>query len=113
MSETGSTAFRRRLGRVPSSSFKLKQAGIPGFRIERTRIIRPEGGGAPRREVVYKKYRPTPELFLVAPDFDLEELPPLPEGAEGYDPALDPTQGVEAAPNGVDELFRRAPPGVG
>lgn len=100
------------VGGVPRSSFKLKQAGIPGFRIERTRIIRPEGG-QPRREVVYKKYRPTPELFLVAPDFDLEELPPLPEGAEGYDPALDPTQGVEAAPNGVDELFRRARPGVG
>lgn len=98
------------VGRVAPNSFKLKQAGIPGFRIERTRIIRPEGGAA-RREVVYKRYRPTPELFLVAPDFDLSELPPLPEGAEGYDPALDPTQDA-ATPNGVDPLFRR-PPGVG
>ncbi len=99
------------VGRVAPDSFKLKQAGIPGFRIERTRIVRPEGA-APRREVVYKKYRPTPELFLVAPGFDVSELPPLPEGAEGYDPALDPTRDAEAAPNGVDELFRRAP-GVG
>lgn len=96
------------VGRVAPDSFKLKQAGIPGFRIERTRIIRPEGG-EPRREVVYKRYRPTPELFLVSPDFDVNELPPPPEGAEGYDPTLD---AQEAVPNGVDELFRR-PPGVG
>jgi hypothetical protein len=36
--------------------------------------------------VVFKRYRPTPELFLIAPDFDMRELPPLPEGAEGYEP---------------------------
>src|SRR5262249_8909718 len=29
------------VGRVPSGEFRRKQEGIPGFRIERTRIIRP------------------------------------------------------------------------
>jgi vancomycin resistance protein YoaR len=105
------------IGRVPRNSFKLKQPGIPGFRIERTRYIRPEGAEA-RREVVYKRYKPTPELFLVAPDFDPEELPPLVEGAEGYDPALTPAQDgdtspvAEGAPDG-DALWKTfAPPRV-
>jgi vancomycin resistance protein YoaR len=100
------------VGGVPSNSFKLEQAGIPGLRIERTRIIRPEDG-PPRREVVYKRYKPTPELFKVAPDFDTTQLPPLPEGAEGYDPALDPTKNGELpSEDFIDPLFRRAP-GVG
>jgi vancomycin resistance protein YoaR len=100
------------IGRVPRGSFKLKQPGIPGFRIERTRVVRPRDGEA-RREVVYKRYRPTPELFLVAPDFDVRELPPLPEGAEGYDPALDPANGAEGEPDDpLDRLPPRAP-GVG
>jgi vancomycin resistance protein YoaR len=73
------------VGGVARGSFRLKQAGIPGFRIQRTRLIWPRDGEA-RREVVFKRYRPTPELFLVAPDFDVNELPPLPEGAEGYEP---------------------------
>jgi hypothetical protein len=71
---------------VASGGFKLKQAGIPGYRIQRTRIIWPLGA-EPRREVVYKRYRPTPESFLVAPGFDMRELPSLPEGAEGYEPS--------------------------
>lgn len=97
------------VGGVPSNSFKLQQAGIPGYRIERTRIIRPEGGPA-RREVVYKRYKPTPEHFKVAPDFDTTQLPPLPEGAEGYDPALDPTKNGELPSEELlDPLFRRAP----
>jgi vancomycin resistance protein YoaR len=78
------------VGRAPRGSFKRKQEGIPGFRIQRTRFIWPEEGAA-RREVVFKRYRPTPELFVVAPDFDQAELPPLPEGAEGYEPELDPS----------------------
>jgi hypothetical protein len=97
------------IGRVPRGSFKLKQPGIPGFRIARTRVIRPRDG-EPRREVVYKTYRPTPELFLVAPDFDVRELPPLPEGAEGYDPALDPALDSEGTPaNPAGQLSQRAP----
>jgi vancomycin resistance protein YoaR len=90
------------VGRVARGSFKLEQAGIPGYRIARTRVIRPLAG-ATRREVVYKRYRPTPELFLVAPDFDVRELPPLPEGAEGYDPALDPARAGEERGNDGDD----------
>jgi vancomycin resistance protein YoaR len=100
------------VGGVAANSFKRKQEGIPGFRIERTRIIRPDNGPA-RREVVYKRYKPTPESFKVAPDFDTTQLPPLPEGAEGYDPALDPTKNGELPPeDAIDPLFRRAP-GIG
>jgi vancomycin resistance protein YoaR len=97
------------VGGVPKSTFARKQEGIPGFRIERTRIIRPASGPV-RREVVYKRYRPTPEVFKVAPDFDIQQLPALPEGAEGYDPALDPTKNGELpAQDAIDPLFRRAP----
>lgn len=85
------------VARVARGTFRLKQAGIPGYRIQRTRTIsRPSE--PPRREVVYKRYRPTPERLLVAPDFDVRELPPLPEGAEGYEaPPVDSSeQGPEA-----------------
>jgi vancomycin resistance protein YoaR len=99
------------VGRMPRGSFKRKQEGIPGFRIERTRLIRPLAGEA-RREVVYKRYRPTPELFLVAPDVDLRELPPLPEGAEGYEPLAPlstetPAHSVESASAIVWENVQR------
>ena len=86
------------VGRVAPGSFKLKQAGIPGYRIQRTRTVW-SPGEEPRREIVFKRYRPTPELFVVAPGFDLLELPPLPEGAEGYEPALEPAPAPEGAPS--------------
>lgn len=65
--------------------FKRKQEGIPGYEIERVRYILP-ASGEPRREVQTSRYRPTPELYLIGPDFDEQELPPLPEGAEGHSP---------------------------
>lgn len=68
---------------VKRGTYERKQDGIPGFTIQRTRHITPVGA-ASRRDVRTTRYRPTPELYLVAPDFDLTELPPLPEGAEGY-----------------------------
>jgi hypothetical protein len=79
------------VGGAPRGSFKRKQEGIPGFRIQRTRFIWPREGET-RREVVFKRYRPTPEQFVIAPDFDPSGLPPLPEGAEGYEPELDPNE---------------------
>ena len=83
--------------RMARGTFRLKQAGIPGYRIQRTRTIA-KLNEPPRREVVFKRYRPTPELLLVAPDFDVRELPPLPEGAEGYEPppANESEEGPEA-----------------
>jgi vancomycin resistance protein YoaR len=96
------------VGGVPSNSFKRKQEGIPGFRIERTRIIRPENGPV-RREVVYKRYKPTPELFKVAPDFDTTQLPPLPEGAEGYTPAQDPANNAEQPSEDTSDPSLQAP----
>lgn len=73
------------VARVARGTFHLKQPGIPGYRIQRTRTIS-RLNEPPRREIVFKRYRPTPELLLVAPDFDVRDLPPLPEGAEGYEP---------------------------
>lgn len=94
------------VGRVASGAFKRDQEGIPGYRIQRTRFIW-SAAGEPRKEVVFKRYRPTPEVFSVAPGFDVEQLPPLPEGAEGYDPAL-----VSGAPSpGDPSIAVRAPIG--
>jgi vancomycin resistance protein YoaR len=84
------------VGRVARGTYRLKQPGIVGSRIARTRSIWPREG-VPLREVIYKRYKPTPELFLVAPGFDVAELPPLTEGAEGYDPTLLATPETSAA----------------
>jgi vancomycin resistance protein YoaR len=87
---------------VPRGTYKLKQEGIPGYRIERTRSIWPNAGEV-RRDVRITRYRPTPELYLIAPDFDPEELPPLPEGAEGYEPEgedIEETEGGAFGPLG-------------
>lgn len=84
---------------VPSGTYKLKQEGIPGYRIERTRSIWPKAGEV-RRDVRFTRYRPTPELYLVAPDFDPEELPPLPEGAEGFEPEDEELVGEEPESEG-------------
>lgn len=81
---------------VPRGTYKLKQEGIPGYRIERTRSIWPTTGEM-RRDVRITRYRPTPELYLVAPDFDIEELPPLPEGAEGFEPESEDLEGEGGA----------------
>lgn len=81
---------------VPRGAYKQKQEGIPGYRIERTRRIWLPGGDV-RRDTHFTRYRPTPELYLVAPDFDLAELPPLPEGAEGYAPEAEDIDSSEAA----------------
>jgi vancomycin resistance protein YoaR len=90
------------VARVARGTYRLKQPGIPGYRIQRTRTIS-RLNEPPRREVVFKRYRPTPELLLVAPDFDTGELPPLPEGAEGYEPppANESEEGPDARVPGI------------
>lgn len=56
----------------------VKQKGIRGYRIRKTRIIRPLRGEA-RVEEKTDVYPPTFEIFMVPPGTDPATLPPLPE----------------------------------
>lgn len=97
-------------GRAPRGGYKQKQEGIPGYTIQRTRQIWPKAGpetGELRRELHVSRYRPTPEVYLVAPDLDLADLPPLPEGAEGYEPE------EEAEEEEETEMWGEAPGPLG
>lgn len=55
----------------------VKQKGIRGYRIRKTRIIRPLNGEA-RVEEKTDVYPPTFEIFMVPPGTDPAALPPLP-----------------------------------
>lgn len=68
----------------------LHQKGIPGFDV--TSVVRLnffDGRKDERR--YYSGYRPAPEIYWVAPGYDVAELPPLPEHAKGVEQA----KGVE------------------
>ena len=56
----------------------VKQKGIRGYRIRKTRILRPLQGEA-RVEEKTDVYPPTFEIFMVPPGTDPTTLPPLPE----------------------------------
>lgn len=56
----------------------VKQKGIRGYRIRKTRIIHPSHGEA-RIEEKTDVYPPTFEIFMVHPGTDPSTLPPLPE----------------------------------
>jgi vancomycin resistance protein YoaR len=56
----------------------VKQKGIRGYRIRKTRILRPLRGEA-RVEEKTDVYPPTFEIFMVSPGTDPATLPPLPE----------------------------------
>ncbi|HRI69898.1 MAG TPA: hypothetical protein PK156_36970, partial [Polyangium sp.] len=56
----------------------VKQKGIRGYRIRKTRILRPSRGEA-RVEEKTDVYPPTFEIFMVPPGTDPATLPPLPE----------------------------------
>ncbi len=54
---------------VPADTVRVKAFGIPGFRVQRTRVVR-TADGATRREVRVDEYGPTREVLVVAPSFD-------------------------------------------
>jgi VanW like protein len=58
---------------VPVDTVHVKAFGIPGFRVERTRVVR-TADGAVRREVRVDEYRPTSEVLVVASTFDEARL---------------------------------------
>jgi vancomycin resistance protein YoaR len=62
----------------------VKQHGIRGFKIKRTRTLAFRDGRT-RKEETTDKYPPTTEIYEVPPGFDVALLPPLPvmDGDEG------------------------------
>lgn len=79
----GTADFKRRVDEVPSvpeGKAVLKQHGIRGYSIKKTRILHREGS-RDRVEVATDTYPPTVEVYQVAPGTDVETLlPPLVDG---------------------------------
>ncbi|APR82403.1 Vancomycin B-type resistance protein VanW [Minicystis rosea] len=62
----------------------LHQKGIRGFDV--TSIVRVHYfNGREDQRTYYSGYRPAPEIYWVAPGYDVAELPPLPEHAKGVE----------------------------
>ncbi|WP_170319944.1 VanW family protein [Polyangium spumosum] len=65
-----------------------RQKGVPGYDVTSTlRISYVDGRVEERRW--YSGYRPSPEVFWVAPGYDEANLPPLPERAKGVEGRLE------------------------
>jgi vancomycin resistance protein YoaR len=77
----GVSDYKRKIEEAPwltEGQFVLKQRGIRGLSIRKTRIIHAKSEGS-RVEVTTDVYPPTFELYLIAPGMDPEAiLPPLP-----------------------------------
>lgn len=78
----GSAPFKRKVeesSALAEGKVRLKQKGIRGYSVKKTRVIHLEGGRE-RVEVTTDTYPPTFEIYQVAPGTDLEQaLPPLPD----------------------------------
>lgn len=80
--------YKRKIEEVswfPSGKFNLKQKGITGYTIKKTRVMRFLDGKT-STEVTTDVYPATFEIYQVGPGTDLAELPPPPD-AEGAPPA--------------------------
>ena len=69
----------------PEGKFVLKQKGITGYTIKKTRVMR-YASGSSKVEVTTDVYPATFEIYVVAPGTDLAALPPPPD-AEAATPA--------------------------
>jgi hypothetical protein len=98
----GTADYKRKveeLATLAEGAVKLKQKGIRGVSIRKTRTIHLLSGGADRVEVTTDTYPPTFEIYQVGPGTDVDAaLPPLPEGATAAnDAAADPQKPAVAA----------------
>jgi vancomycin resistance protein YoaR len=97
----GTAPFKRKVEEVSGlaeGQAKLKQKGIRGYSIKKTRVIHLEGGRE-RVEVTTDTYPPTFEIYQVAPGTDVEEvLPPLPDDHRTATNEAVPAVTNEAAP---------------
>jgi vancomycin resistance protein YoaR len=81
--------YKRKIVEEPSLSGKkvlVKQHGIKGFRIKRSRVLKYPDGTS-KKEDTTDFYPPTTEIYHVPVGFDVAQLPGLP-GGEGEDPDL-------------------------
>jgi vancomycin resistance protein YoaR len=81
--------YKRKIEEDPTLSGKkvvVKQHGIKGYKIKRTRLFTYPDGKTKKEEVT-DSYPPTTEIYKVPVGFDVAELPPLPEG-DGEDADL-------------------------
>jgi vancomycin resistance protein YoaR len=69
---------------LPAGKSVMKQKGTRGMDVHSTMVLRFKDGRVETR-TFFSGYRATPEVFWVAPGFDREELPPLPEHAKGVE----------------------------
>ncbi|HVY47603.1 MAG TPA: VanW family protein, partial [Minicystis sp.] len=79
----GTADFKRKIEEkegLPEGKFVLKQKGIRGYSIKKTRTIRFHDGKE-KIEVTHDTYPPTFEIYWVPPGTDPAVLPPLGEGA--------------------------------
>ena len=77
----GTAVYKRKIEEVaamPEGKVRLKQHGILGRTVKKTRTIR-LADGTQRVEVTTDTYPPTFEIYQVGPGADLDPLPPLPE----------------------------------
>ncbi len=77
----------------------VKQHGIRGFRVKRSRLLK-YADGTQRKEDATDVYPPTTEIYNVPVGFDVAQLPALPMGdGEAADvPAVAPTLSLAVAP---------------
>jgi vancomycin resistance protein YoaR len=83
--------FVRRITRVrwlKEGKFYRKQKGTRGMHVHSYVTIHYKDGRKEERRY-YSGYRPTPEVFYVADDYNESELPPLPEHAKGIEGRLE------------------------
>jgi len=76
----GVSPFKRKVEEAPAlpeGKTILKQKGIRGLSLRKTRVLR-LAGGKERTEVTTDVYPPTFEIWRVAPGTELDVLPPLP-----------------------------------
>jgi vancomycin resistance protein YoaR len=77
---------------LPPGQRELHQKGIPGFDVTSVVKLHYYDGREDERHY-YSGYRPAPEIYWVAPGYDLATLPPLPEHAKGIEPAGEAARG--------------------
>lgn len=81
----GTAPFKRKIEEthaLAEGAVRLKQKGIRGYSVKKTRVIHLEGG-PDRIEVTTDVYPPTFEIYQVAPGTDVDTaLPPLADGRQ-------------------------------
>ena len=98
MNGSSPAKFKRKVEEIswfPEGKVVLKQKGITGHTIKKTRVMR-LWTGATKTEVTTDVYPATFEIYQVGPGTDPETLPPPPDGADA--PASAPAAAATTPP---------------